>query len=71
MQRIVDDHTNYTVRAKFKCKMDGETSKHWSVSKHGRLYELLYEYPNVGGYKGRTGLSPPIAYPSTVEHYHI
>ena len=25
-------------------------------------------YPNVGDYKGRTGLSPPAAYPSTVEY---
>ena len=24
-------------------------------------------YPNVGDYKGRTGLSPLVAYPSTVE----
>ena len=25
-------------------------------------------YPDVGDYKGRTGLSPPAAYPSTVGH---
>jgi hypothetical protein len=25
-------------------------------------------YPNVGDYKGRIGLSPPAAYPSTVEY---
>ena len=25
-------------------------------------------YPNMGDYKGRTGLSPPAAYPSTVEY---
>jgi hypothetical protein len=28
--------------------MDGEISEHWSASKRERLYELLYEYPNVG-----------------------
>ena len=26
VQRIVDDHTNYMVRASTKCKMDGEIS---------------------------------------------
>ena len=25
-------------------------------------------YPDVGDYKGRTGLSPPATYPSTVEY---
>jgi hypothetical protein len=25
-------------------------------------------YPNVGDYEGRTGLSPPAAYPSTMEY---
>jgi hypothetical protein len=25
-------------------------------------------YPNVGGYKGWTGQSPPVEYPSTVEY---
>ena len=71
MQRIVDDHTNYMIRARPKCKMDGEISGHWSTSMPGRLYELLYEYPNMGDYKGRTGLSPPAAYPSTVGYRHI
>jgi hypothetical protein len=51
--------------------MDGEISKHWSASKRERLYELLYEYLNMGDYKGWTGLSPHAAYPSTVEHHHI
>ena len=59
------------VRARSKCKMDREISEYWSASKPRRLYELLYEYPNVGDYKGWTGLSPPTAYPSTVEHPHI
>ena len=27
-KRIVDDHTIYMVRARPKCKMDGETSRH-------------------------------------------
>ena len=31
-KRIVDDHKNYMVRAKPKCKIDGETSGHWSAS---------------------------------------
>ena len=71
MQRIVDNHTNYMVRARPKCKMDGEISGHWSASKPGRLYELLYEYPNMGDYKGRSELSPLAVYPSTMEHRHI
>ena len=25
-------------------------------------------YPDVGDYKGRTGLSPPTSYPSTIEY---
>ena len=52
MQRIVDDHTNYMVRARAKCKMSREISEHWSASKRERLYELLYEYSNMGDYKG-------------------
>ena len=32
MQRIVDDHKNYMVRARPKCKMDGEILGHWSMS---------------------------------------
>ena len=71
MQRIVDDHTNYMIRGRTKCKMDVEISEHWSSSKRERLYELLYEYQNVGDYKGQTRLSPPAAYPSTMEHHHI
>jgi hypothetical protein len=35
------------VRARPKCKMDGDISGHWSANKSGRLYELLYEYLNV------------------------
>ena len=37
MQRIVDDHTNYMVRARPKCKMDEEIFEHWSASKRERL----------------------------------
>ena len=37
VQRTVDDHTNYMVRAKIKCKMDEEISEHWSASKRERL----------------------------------
>ena len=62
VQRIVNDHTNYMVRARTKCKMDGEISGHWSTNKPGGLYELLHEYPNVGDYKGHIALSPPAAY---------
>ena len=71
VQRIVDDHTNYMVRARTKCKMDGEISEHGFASKRKRLYELLYEYPNMGDYMGWIGLSPPTTYPSIVEHHHI
>jgi len=75
MQRIANNHTNYMVRARPKCKIDGEISKHWSANKRERLYEILYEYPIVGDYKGRTGLSPPTAYPQlwstvTSEGFH-
>jgi hypothetical protein len=59
------------VRARTKCKMDGEIFEHWSASKHERLYELLYRYLNMGDYKRWTGLSPSATYPSTVEHRHI
>jgi hypothetical protein len=63
------------VKAKPKCKLDGQISEHWFASKCERLYELLYEllyeYLNVGVYKGQTGLSPPVAYLSTVENRHI
>ena len=48
MQRIVDEHTKYIIRARPKFKMDGQISGHWSASKPGRLYELPHEYPNVG-----------------------
>jgi hypothetical protein len=71
IQRTVDDHTNYMVRARPKCKMDGEISEHWSASKAGRLYELLHKYLNIGDYKEWIGLSPPTAYPLTLEHHHI
>jgi hypothetical protein len=46
MQRIVDDHTKYMVRARPKCKMDGEIFGHRSANNSGRLYEPLYEYLN-------------------------
>ena len=36
MQRIVKGHTNYMTRVRTKCKMDGETSEHWSISKRER-----------------------------------
>jgi hypothetical protein len=51
--------------------MNGKIFEHWSTSKRERLYELLYEYPNMGDYKGQTGLSPPTAYSLTMEHCHI
>ena len=35
---------------------------------HRDIHELLHEYPNVEDYEGWTGLSPPAAYPSTVEY---
>ena len=28
VQRTIDDHTNYMVRARTKCRMDGEISEH-------------------------------------------
>jgi hypothetical protein len=71
MQRIASEHTKYMVKARPKCKMDGVIFGHWSASKPGRLYELLYEYLNMRDYKGWTWLSPPVAYPSIVEHHHI
>ena len=37
MQRIIDDHTRYMIRARTKFKMDGEISEHWSASKRERL----------------------------------
>jgi hypothetical protein len=46
MQRIVDDHTKYMVRARPKCEMDGEIFGHRSANNSGRLYEPLYEYLN-------------------------
>jgi hypothetical protein len=54
MQRKLSDHTKYMVRARSKCKMDEEIFEHWSGSKRERLYELLYEYSNMGDYKGWT-----------------
>jgi hypothetical protein len=36
-----------------------------------RDFKTPTQYPNVGDYKGRTGLSPPTAYPSTVGYCHI
>ena len=65
MQRIVDEHTKYMVRSRPKCKMDRETSGHWSTSKLGRLYELLYEYPNMGITRDRHGCHhlPPTPQP--------
>ena len=71
VQRIVNYHTSYMTRVRTKREIDGEISEHWSASKRERLYELLYEYPNMGNYKGRIGLSLPTTYPSTVEHRHI
>ena len=35
MQRTSDDPTNYIIRARAKCKMDGEIFEHWSASKIG------------------------------------
>ena len=32
-----------------------------------RDFKTPTQYPNMGDYKGRTGLSPPAAYPSTME----
>ena len=65
VQRTVNDHTSYMIRVRAKFKMDEEISEHWFASKRERLYEQLYEYLNVGDYKGRTGLSPPATYPTT------
>jgi hypothetical protein len=36
-----------------------------------RDFKTPIQYPNVGDYKGQTGLSPPAAYPSTMGHHHI
>jgi hypothetical protein len=41
--------------------------RHWiTLGLPGEASLLLYAEPEHGGYKGRTGLSPPVAYPSTV-----
>jgi hypothetical protein len=42
-----------------------------SLPASARDFQTPTEYPNVGDYKGRTGLSPPAAYPSTVGYHHI
>jgi hypothetical protein len=52
MQRTVDDHTNYMVRARPKCKMDREICGHWSASKPGRLMNSYMKIPEHGGLQG-------------------
>ena len=47
-------------RVRTKIKMDGEIS--------ARDFKTPTQYPDVGDYKGWTGLSPPAAYPSTMEY---
>jgi hypothetical protein len=32
MQRRVDDHTSYMIRARAKCKMDREATEYWYAS---------------------------------------
>ena len=32
MQRTSDDHTNYMVRARIKCKIGWEATEYWSAS---------------------------------------
>ena len=62
VQRIIDDHTNYMVRTRPKCEIGREATEYWSVT-----IWTPTPYPNMGDYEGRIGLSPPAAYPSTVE----
>jgi hypothetical protein len=50
MQRIVDTHTNYMVRAGPKCKMD-EISRHWSASALETLRTPI-RIPERGGLQG-------------------
>jgi hypothetical protein len=54
VHRTVNDHTSYMIRVRTKIKMDGSED-----------FKTPTRYPNVGDYKGWTGLSPPSAYPST------
>jgi hypothetical protein len=72
MLRLVDDHTSKRLRPRPK-HIDGWGDLRVLVYQqpHEAIYELLYEYPNMRSYKGWTGLSPPTAYLSTVEHHHI
>ena len=48
MQRTVNDHTSYMIRARTKCEMDGKMPEHWSASKPQRLYELLHNTRMLG-----------------------
>jgi hypothetical protein len=64
MQRIVNDHTIYMIRVRTNYEMDREIPGHWSASKTWILYELLHEYPNVGGLQGTDRAVTTYPYPS-------
>ena len=70
VQRTVNDHTSYMIRVRTKFKMD-RLSPSTSLLASARDFKTPTKYPNVEYYKGRTGLSPPTANPSTVGYYHI
>ena len=55
VQRTVNDHN---VRWMGRSPSTG-------LPASARDFKTPTQYPNVGDYKGRTGLSPPTAYPST------
>jgi hypothetical protein len=71
MQRIVCDHANTWLDLDLSVRWTGWPPSTGLPTSARGIYELLYEYPNVGDYKGRTGPSPPTSYPSTVEHRHF
>jgi hypothetical protein len=51
-----------------KCKMDQEATEYWSVSNLMWQFTYSYTMTEYGEYEGRTWLSSPVAYPSTVGH---
>jgi hypothetical protein len=47
--------------------MGQEATEYWSASNLMWQFRVLHPRRTTGDYKGRTGLSPPAAYPSTGE----
>ena len=72
-QRTIDDHTNYMVRARPKCKIGWEATEYWSASNLMWWFRLLHPTRTWGITRDRYGCHhlPPTPQPESRKCIHM